>query len=114
MWKKYFRTGQATDDNMAHAICMQDTLRICKAHSFYFARMAVRTRLKLRYTYAVCLMLLSTRISFIHRIVTLLAVFLLVAFLNIRIVMQLFILSFSPVSPYTHRNADDGELSERT
>jgi hypothetical protein len=25
MWKKYFRAGQATDDNMAHAHCVMDT-----------------------------------------------------------------------------------------
>jgi len=25
IWKKYYRTGQATDDNMAHAHCMLDT-----------------------------------------------------------------------------------------
>jgi len=25
LWKKYCRPGQATDDNMAHALCMLDT-----------------------------------------------------------------------------------------
>jgi len=25
MWKKYCRTGQTTDDNMAHAHCVLDT-----------------------------------------------------------------------------------------
>jgi hypothetical protein len=51
---------------------------------------------------------------FLHRIVTLLAAYILVAFLHIRIVMQLFISSFSPTSPYTHRFAHDGELLEST
>ena len=28
MWKKYGRTGQATDDNTAHARCMREKLRL--------------------------------------------------------------------------------------
>jgi hypothetical protein len=49
--EKYCRTGQATDDNMAHAHCKLDaqvykhTLRICNTHCFSTATMVARTRL---------------------------------------------------------------------
>jgi hypothetical protein len=46
--EKYCRAGQATDDNMAHAHCMQDTkvykytLRICNIYCFSTATMVAR------------------------------------------------------------------------
>jgi len=49
--KKHCRTGQATDDNMAHEHCMLDTygykhtLRICNTCCFSTATMVARTRL---------------------------------------------------------------------
>jgi len=49
--KKYCRAGQVTDDNMAHAHCMLDTLgytytlRICSSYCFSTATMVIRTRL---------------------------------------------------------------------
>ena len=51
MWKKYLTAGQATDDNMAHGHCMQDTygyrrtLRICNTYFFCIVTMVARTRL---------------------------------------------------------------------
>ena len=48
---KKCRAGQATDDNMAHAHCMLDilrlqihTLRLCNSHRFSTATMVARTR----------------------------------------------------------------------
>jgi hypothetical protein len=49
--KKYCRTGQATDDNMAHAPCVLDTqgyrktLRICNIYCFFSATVVTRTHL---------------------------------------------------------------------
>jgi hypothetical protein len=51
MWKKCCRTGQATDDNMARAHCMLDTLgyrhtlRICNTYCFFTATTVAQTRL---------------------------------------------------------------------
>ena len=48
--EKCCRTGQATDDNMAHAHCMLDTqgykhtLTICDSNCFSTAKMVARTR----------------------------------------------------------------------
>jgi len=61
--EKYCRAGQATDDNMAHAHCMLDNLRLqihfrlCNTHCF--STSTVVTRLHecasvLRYTYIAC------------------------------------------------------------
>ena len=82
---------------MAHANFMQYTLRICNTYSFPTTVMAVRTGRNVtsyahRQPYAAFLFL------FIHRIVILLVAFLLVAFLHIRIVTQLFIFLFSSSS----------------
>jgi len=52
--KKYWRTVQAIDGNMAHVHCMLDnwgykyTLRLCNIHCFSTATMIAGTRLKLR------------------------------------------------------------------
>jgi len=49
--KQYFTAGQDTNDNMAHAHCMLDTLgykytlRICNTCRFFIATMVTRTRL---------------------------------------------------------------------
>jgi hypothetical protein len=46
--EKYFRAGQATDDNMAHAHCMldaTDTLIICNIYCFSTATKVTRTHL---------------------------------------------------------------------
>jgi len=49
--EKYFRAGQNTDDNMAHAHCMLDTqgykhaIRICNIYWFSTATMVAGTRL---------------------------------------------------------------------
>jgi len=50
--KKFCRTQQVTDENMAHALCMMDVLgykhilRICDTYCFSTATMVARTRLK--------------------------------------------------------------------
>jgi len=47
--EKYYRAGQATDDNMAHAHCLLDTkgykraLRICDTYCFSTATVVART-----------------------------------------------------------------------
>jgi len=52
--EKYYRAGQDTDENMAHAHCMLDTqgykntLRLCNAHCFSTATMVARTCLNVR------------------------------------------------------------------
>ena len=49
--KKYCRAGQASDEDMAHAIYMLDTqgykhtLRICNTYCFCTATVVLRTRL---------------------------------------------------------------------
>ena len=49
--EKYFRARQATDDKMAHALCMLNaqgykyTLRICNTYCSSTAKMVTRTRL---------------------------------------------------------------------
>jgi len=51
MWETYFRAGQATDKNMAHAHCMLDTqgykhtLRICNTYCSSTTTMVTRTPL---------------------------------------------------------------------
>jgi hypothetical protein len=51
MWKKTFEAGQATDDNMAHTLCMLDnygykhTLTICYTYCFSTATIFARARL---------------------------------------------------------------------
>jgi hypothetical protein len=58
--EKYCRTGQTTDDNMAHAHCVLDikgykhTLRIFHTHCFSMATMVRRTRLNVT-AYVPCL-----------------------------------------------------------
>jgi hypothetical protein len=53
--EKYFRVGQATDDNTAHAQYMLDTsgykhtLRICNTCCFSIGTMAARTRLSVKF-----------------------------------------------------------------
>jgi hypothetical protein len=47
--EKYFGSGQATDDNMAHGHSMLDnqatqTLRICNIHCLFSATVVARTR----------------------------------------------------------------------
>jgi hypothetical protein len=50
MWEKYWRAGQATDNNMAHAHCMLDnqgyrhTLRISDTYCFSTTTTVTRTR----------------------------------------------------------------------
>ena len=67
--EKYCRAGQATDDNMAHAHCMLDNLRLqihfrlCNTHCF--STSTVVTRLHecasvLRYTYIACFFFLHS------------------------------------------------------
>ena len=53
--KKYFRAGQATEDNMAHVYCMLDTQGYKHTHSEYVMHITVpllheRASI-LRYTY---------------------------------------------------------------
>ena len=49
--EKYCTAGQATDDNMEHALCMSETdgykrtLRTCDTYCFAIATMVARTRL---------------------------------------------------------------------
>jgi len=51
--EKYYRAGQATDDNMAHAHCMLDTKgckrphKTCNACCFFTATVVGRTRLNI-------------------------------------------------------------------
>ena len=51
IWKKYFRAGGATDDDIAPAHCMLDivcykhTLRICITFFFPLQQLVARTRL---------------------------------------------------------------------
>ena len=58
--EKVCRAGQATDDNMAHALCMPNnygykhTLRICNTYCFSTATMVARPRLNVK-LYAHCL-----------------------------------------------------------
>ena len=55
--EKYFRAGQATDGNMAHAHCMLDTygykhtLRVCITYCFSTAQCLYERTLMLRYMY---------------------------------------------------------------
>jgi len=59
MWKKYFRTGQATDDNMAHANCIQDKLsEYATLTAFPLHQCLYERATKLRHTFTACLMLL--------------------------------------------------------
>ena len=61
--ERYSKTGQATDDNMAHEHCMLDTwcykhtLRVCNAYCFTTATMAVWTLLSAT-LYVQCLLCL--------------------------------------------------------
>ena len=65
--EKYGRTGQATDDNMAHALCVLDdegcrhTLRICNTYCFSTATMVARTHVNVT-LYILCLSFLHTSI----------------------------------------------------
>jgi len=57
----YCRAGQATGDNMTHALYFLDsigfkhTLRICSTYCFSTGTMVTRKRLMLRYAYVACL-----------------------------------------------------------
>jgi hypothetical protein len=52
--EKYFRAGQVTDDNMAHAHCMLDnqgyrhTVIICNMYCFCEAEMVARTQVAVK------------------------------------------------------------------
>jgi hypothetical protein len=35
MWKNYYKGGQATDENMAHALCLLDNHDCTNTHSEY-------------------------------------------------------------------------------
>jgi hypothetical protein len=40
MWKNYRKAGQATDDNMAHALCLLDNRSYTNTHSEYVIHIA--------------------------------------------------------------------------
>jgi hypothetical protein len=68
--EKYCRAGQATDDNMAHAVCMLDTkrykltLRICNTYCFSTRTNSHERAAMLRRPFSACLVLydLSTEV----------------------------------------------------
>jgi hypothetical protein len=44
MWKKYRRTGQATDENMVHVHCFENALTMCVTYCFSTATLIARRR----------------------------------------------------------------------